>query len=108
MFPSFLTPKPPSPTQKADGSSFARRFLPRRGGGGEEAGADEDSTNYGIKFQIMKKVDVNGDSADPLWEHVKKEKPGLAGMKRVYVSLSKRSDGVVLMGTAGNGTMRSS
>jgi glutathione peroxidase-family protein len=31
----------------------------------------------------MKKVDVNGDKADPLWEHVKKERPGLAGMKRV-------------------------
>ena len=32
----------------------------------------------------MKKVDVNGESADPLWEHVKKEKPGLVGMKRMY------------------------
>jgi len=62
--------------------------------GGQEPGSDAQiqdfcTTNYGIKFQIMKKVDVNGDSADPLWEHVKKEKPGLAGMKRVKWNYEK-------------------
>lgn len=34
----------------------------------------------------MSKVDVNGDKADPLWDYIKKEKPGLMGMKRVYVA----------------------
>lgn len=32
---------------------------------------------------MMKKVDVNGDNADPLWEHLKKEKPGVMGMQRM-------------------------
>jgi glutathione peroxidase-family protein len=32
---------------------------------------------------MMGKVDVNGDKAHPLWEHIKTEKPGLMGMKRI-------------------------
>ncbi|KAI5820223.1 glutathione peroxidase [Pyronema omphalodes] len=62
--------------------------------GGQEPGTDEEiktfcQTNYGVKFQLMKKVEVNGDKADPLWEFVKKERPGLAGMKRVKWNYEK-------------------
>lgn len=38
---------------------------------------------------MMKKVDVNGDKADPLWEHIKSEKPGTLGMKRVKWNYEK-------------------
>jgi len=62
--------------------------------GGQEPGTDQEigafcTTHYGVKFPIMKKVDVNGDSADPLWEHVKKQKPGLVGMKRIKWNFEK-------------------
>jgi glutathione peroxidase-family protein len=33
----------------------------------------------------MKKIDVNGDRADPLYEYLKSTKPGMMGMKRMYV-----------------------
>ncbi|KAI5853992.1 thioredoxin-like protein [Tricharina praecox] len=62
--------------------------------GGQEPGTDEDiqnfcQTNYGVKFTMMKKVDVNGEAADPLWEHIKNEKPGMLGMKRVKWNYEK-------------------
>ena len=38
---------------------------------------------------MLGKVDVNGDGADPLWTWLKKEKPGLLGMKRVKWNFEK-------------------
>jgi len=37
----------------------------------------------------MGKVDVNGDKAEPLFEWLKSEKPGLLGMKRVKWNFEK-------------------
>jgi glutathione peroxidase-family protein len=37
--------------------------------------------NYGVTFPVLGKIDVNGANADPSWEWMKKEKPGLLGMK---------------------------
>lgn len=37
----------------------------------------------------MGKTDVNGDKADPLFEWMKKEQPGLMGMKRVKWNFEK-------------------
>jgi len=31
--------------------------------------------NYGVSFQIMKKIDVNGAAADPIFEYLKAEAP---------------------------------
>ncbi|MBQ3772529.1 MAG: glutathione peroxidase [Bacteroidaceae bacterium] len=31
--------------------------------------------NYGVTFQIMKKIDVNGSSADPIFEYLKEQAP---------------------------------
>ena len=38
---------------------------------------------------MLKKIDVNGDKADPLWEWMKKEQPGLMGMKRIKWNFEK-------------------
>ena len=38
---------------------------------------------------MLKKVEVNGEGADPLWEWLKKEQPGLLGMKRVKWNFEK-------------------
>ena len=35
--------------------------------------------NYGVTFQIMKKVHVNGDEADPLFKYLKSQTKGLLG-----------------------------
>jgi len=35
--------------------------------------------NYGVSFPIFAKVDVNGERAHPLYQYLKKTKPGLLG-----------------------------
>ncbi|KAI1503535.1 glutathione peroxidase [Biscogniauxia marginata] len=62
--------------------------------GGQEPGTDDDiqnfcQVNYGVSFPIMGKTEVNGDHADPLFEWMKAEKPGLLGMKRVKWNFEK-------------------
>jgi glutathione peroxidase len=62
--------------------------------GGQEPGTDDDiqsfcQLNYGVSFPIMGKTDVNGDKANPLFEWLKEEKPGLLGMKRVKWNFEK-------------------
>lgn len=41
--------------------------------------------NYGVSFPVLKRVEVNGANAEPLYEYLKSEKPGLMGMKRMFV-----------------------
>lgn len=62
--------------------------------GGQEPGTDDDiqnfcQVNYGVTFPIMKKVDVNGDNADPLFKWLKEEMPGIMGLKRVKWNFEK-------------------
>ena len=59
--------------------------------------------NYGVTFQIMKKIDVNGANADPVFEYLKAAAPaeeykGLKGkgakalFKKISDSVEKESD----------------
>lgn len=62
--------------------------------GSQEPGSDADiqsfcQINYGVTFPIMKKTDVNGDKANPLFEWLKNEQPGLMGLKRVKWNFEK-------------------
>merc|ERR1712144_16136 len=62
--------------------------------GSQEPGSDDTiqefcQLNYGVSFPIMGKTDVNGDKANPLFEWLKEEKPGLLGMKRVKWNFEK-------------------
>jgi peroxiredoxin len=62
--------------------------------GDQEPAADDKiqefcQVNYGVTFPIFGKTEVNGDNADPLWDHIKKEKPGLMGLKRVKWNFEK-------------------
>jgi glutathione peroxidase-family protein len=62
--------------------------------GGQEPGTDDDiqsfcQINYGVTFPIMHKTEVNGDNAEPLFDWMKKEKPGLMGLKRVKWNFEK-------------------
>ncbi|KAI9149397.1 Glutathione peroxidase-like peroxiredoxin gpx1 [Paramyrothecium foliicola] len=62
--------------------------------GSQEPGSDDEvqnfcQVNYGVSFPIMKKTDVNGDKAEPLFTWLKEEKPGLLGLKRVKWNFEK-------------------
>ncbi|KAI0993138.1 hypothetical protein K3495_g15046 [Podosphaera aphanis] len=62
--------------------------------GGQEPGSNKDiqdfcQVNYGVTFPMFSKIDVNGDSAHPLFEWLKEKKPGIMGMKRVKWNFEK-------------------
>ncbi|ONH70097.1 Peroxiredoxin HYR1 [Cyberlindnera fabianii] len=51
---------------------------------GQEPGSDSEiqsfcKLNYGVTFPIMKKVDVNGSNADPVFKYLKDQKVTLLG-----------------------------
>ena len=62
--------------------------------GGQEPGdADEIANfcrlNYDVTFPLMAKIDVNGSEADPLFEWLKSEAPGVLGSKRIKWNFTK-------------------
>ncbi|MCY2999722.1 MAG: glutathione peroxidase [Planctomycetota bacterium] len=62
--------------------------------GGQEPGEDTQilefcSTNYGVTFPVMSKVQVNGPQADPIYVHLKKQSPGLLGSEAIKWNFTK-------------------
>ncbi len=47
------------------------------------------SLNYDVSFPLMAKIDVNGDTAEPLYDHLKSAKPGLLGTKAIKWNFTK-------------------
>jgi glutathione peroxidase len=45
--------------------------------------------NYGVSFPMMAKIDVNGTSADPLYQWLTKEAPGLLGTTAIKWNFTK-------------------
>lgn len=45
--------------------------------------------NFGVTFPILKKIDVNGDNAAPLFEYLKKEATGILGSKKIKWNFTK-------------------
>ncbi len=45
--------------------------------------------NYGVRFPMMSKVDVNGEQAHPLWKWLTAEAPGLLGTKAIKWNFTK-------------------
>lgn len=45
--------------------------------------------NYGVTFPVLGKTEVNGDKAEPVYEWMKSEKPGLMGLKRIKWNFEK-------------------
>lgn len=55
--------------------------------------------NYGVSFPMMAKIDVNGDSAHPLYKWLTKEAPGVLGTTGIKWNFTKflvGKDGAVL------------
>ncbi|MFP3978186.1 MULTISPECIES: glutathione peroxidase [Marinobacter] len=47
------------------------------------------SLNYGVDFPMFSKIDVNGDSAHPLFQFLKSEAKGLLGSEKVKWNFTK-------------------
>ena len=62
--------------------------------GAQEPGTEKEiesfcELNYGVKFPLFAKVDVNGDEAAPLYKYLKKTKPGLLGTEAIKWNFTK-------------------
>ena len=62
--------------------------------GAQEPGSDEEiesfcEVNYGVTFPLFAKIDVNGDSTAPLYQFLKKAKPGLLGSEAIKWNFTK-------------------
>lgn len=70
--------------------------------GAQEPGSEEEiqqfcELNFGVKFPLMAKVDVNGDDADPVFKWLKESAPGLLGTEMIKWNFTK-----FLIGRDGN------
>jgi glutathione peroxidase len=45
--------------------------------------------NYGVTFPLFAKIDVNGSTAAPLYQYLKKAKPGLLGSEAIKWNFTK-------------------
>jgi glutathione peroxidase len=62
--------------------------------GSQEPGSEEEigafcEKNYGVSFPMFAKVDVNGDTAHPLFKHLKAEAPGVLGTEGIKWNFTK-------------------
>jgi glutathione peroxidase len=62
--------------------------------GAQEPGSEEEiaqfcEMNYGVKFPLFAKIDVNGDRAAPLYQYLKKTKPGVLGSEAIKWNFTK-------------------
>ena len=62
--------------------------------GKQEPGTDSDirgfcDLQYGVRFPLFSKIDVNGSGTHPLYEFLKKSKPGFLGTKRIKWNFTK-------------------
>ena len=60
----------------------------------QEKGSNEEiksfcDLHFNISFPLFGKIDVNGDSAHPLYKHIKSEAPGLLGSEKVKWNFTK-------------------
>ena len=62
--------------------------------GGQDPGSNTDILNfcvknYGVSFPMHSKIDVNGNTADPLFQYLKKQAKGALGTERIKWNFTK-------------------
>ena len=62
--------------------------------GGQEPGDAQEianfcSTTYDVTFPVLAKIEVNGPQADPFFEQLKREAPGLMGLTSIKWNFTK-------------------
>ena len=60
----------------------------------QESGTNEEiqfffTVKYDVSFNVLNKIDVNGQNADPFYEFLKNERPGIMGTKNIKWNFSK-------------------
>lgn len=80
--------------QKYAAQGFEVLGFPCNQFGGQEPGDAKEieqfcKVNFGVTFPLMKKVDVNGADASPLFDWMKAEAPGLMGSKAIKWNFTK-------------------
>ena len=60
----------------------------------QEPGSNEEiknfcDTSYGVTFNIMNKINVNGSKADPFYNFLKEQKPGIADTPQIKWNFTK-------------------
>ena len=73
---------------------FAVLGFPCNQFGGQEPGSSEEiqefcKLRFGVTFPMHERIDVNGTSAHPLYDHLKGEAPGLLGSRNVKWNFTK-------------------
>jgi len=61
---------------------------------GQESGTNEEiqffcTEKYDVSFNVFNKIDVNGKDADPFYNFLKNERPGIMGTKNIKLNFSK-------------------
>ena len=80
--------------EKLHGKGFEVLGFPCNQFGSQEPGSEADiaqfcELNYGVKFPMFAKVEVNGAGAAPLYKYLKAEKPGLLGSEAIKWNFTK-------------------
>lgn len=90
--------------QKYKAKGFVILGFPCNQFGAQEPGSDQEiqsfcDLNYGVKFPVLAKIDVNGSSESPLYSWLKSSAPGLLGIEAIKWNFTKfliGKDGQVL------------
>ncbi|KAK9478372.1 thioredoxin-like protein [Lipomyces japonicus] len=80
--------------KKYENKNFVILGFPCNQFGRQEPGTDEEissfcTLNYGVTFPVLKKIDVNGDSADPVYKFIKSKKAGILGFRGIKWNFEK-------------------
>ncbi len=64
--------------------------------GSQEPGTNQEiqqfcELNYGVKFPVLGKIDVNGDNTDPVYKWLKESAPGILGTEMIKWNFTKFS-----------------
>ncbi len=62
--------------------------------GHQEPGSDSEieqfcSLNFNVNFPMFKKIEVNGDNTDPLFDYLKHQAPGVLGTQKIKWNFTK-------------------
>lgn len=62
--------------------------------GAQEPGSEQEiqqfcELNFGVKFPLMAKINVNGDDADPVYKWLKESAPGILGIEMIKWNFTK-------------------
>jgi glutathione peroxidase len=80
--------------QKYQPQGFTILGFPSNQFGAQEPGNDDEiqsfcKLNYGVTFPVMAKVNVNGGSAEPLYDWLKSSAPGILGIEMIKWNFTK-------------------